>query len=492
VSATTTAPTFRRRFDSQVLRWQARLDSDMADRVLPWVLAGILAIAYLVLAESRYRGTGGSPDLAQYLQARWLILHGEAPEMTINGTHLLAHHMPLGFYPLAWITRVIPAVPTLLGFQAISLAFGAVPLWRLARDTAKLRTGAALALVVAYGASPTLNNLNLAGFHPASLAVAPLLGATYLALHKRWRAFALLSLIALLWSAELGLVIAGLGLLLFMRGERRIGKRTIVAGVAWTLIAVLVVEPHFGNAGFIAPGAFHVYGDSTVSVAVGMLTHPFRVLGDLLAEENVRLLVVLLAPLLFLPVLSPRYLVPAIPLQALYLIADVPKQDNEVGLPITVFAFVAATFALSRMGRRGVERVAVDRRVLIALTVAALGFFATDAVDSPYQRPWQWGREEASDHARHDAARLVGETTSVRASPSVLSLVAERHRVYVLSDLPDPAAATAGDVDRVVIDSSTLAWTPLQWLDFSVGMVGRGYRVIYRDAGVVLYARGGS
>jgi uncharacterized membrane protein len=393
---------------------------------------------------------------------------------------------------LAWLTRVLPAVPTLLGLQSISLALGAVPLWRMARRIAELRTGAAAALLLAYAYSPTINNLNLADFHPAAIAVAPLLGATYFALRERWQAFALVSVLAVVWDAELGLVIAGLGLLLVMRGHGQVGKRTIVAGIGWTVIAVLLLEPHFGKAGLVAPDAFRTYGSSTLSVLGGMGSHPFRVLGDLFAEDNVRLLVVLLAPLLFLPVLSPRYLVPALPLQALYLVADVPKQGNEIGLPITVFAFVAATFALTRMGRKGIQRITVDRRVLIALTVAAFAFFATEAVDSPYQRPWRWGSEDAADHARHDAARMVGHDTSVRASPSVLSLVAERRRAFELGGAPDAMAATADDVDRVVVDTAATQWTPPQWLDFASGMVTRGYRVLFNGPGVVVYARGGS
>lgn len=490
--STTSHPGFRRRFDSRVLRWQARLDSETADRVIPWTIALVLGAAYLLLAGARYRGSGGGTDLAQYLQARWLILHGYAPDLTISGNNLLAQHLPLGFYPLSLLTAFLPPVSALLGVQAFSLSLGVVPLWRLARRTAELRTGAALALVAAYAASPTLNSLNLSGFHPAALAVTPLLAATYLSLHERWRGFILFSLLALLWSAELGLVVAGLGMLVFMRGHRRVGIRTVVAGVAWTVIAVVVVEPRFGSAGFIAPKAFQTYGDSTLGVAGGMLTHPFRLLGDLLAQSNVRLLVVLLAPLLFLPVLSPRYLVPAIPLQALYLVAEIPAHDNEVALPITIFSFVAATFALTRMGRRGIARVAVERRVLIALTVAALGFFATEAPDSPYQRPWDWGREDLTDQARLRAADLVGEVASVRASASTISFVAERRFAYVLGSKPDTAAATAGGVDRVLIDTSTLRWSGPEWFDFSAGMVGRGYRVVYRGEGVVLYARAGS
>ena len=205
---------------------------------------------------------------------------------------------------------MLPTIPTLLALQAAGLAYGVVPLWRIARRAADLRAGAALALIVAYGASPTINNLNLADFHPSAVAVAPLLAATYTALRKQWGYFFLWSLATLIWSAELGLVIAGIGLLVFILGDRGPGTLIIVFGLAWAIVAVLVLEPRFGSTGFIAPGAFRAYGSNAFSIAGGMLIHPNRVLGDLFEEDNVRLIVGLLAPLLFLPVLAPRFLDP--------------------------------------------------------------------------------------------------------------------------------------------------------------------------------------
>ena len=395
-------------------------------------------------------------------------------------------------YPIALVTRVLPAIPTLLALQSLGLAMGVIPLWRIARGIAGLRVGAAVALTVAYGASPTLNNLNLSDFHPAAVAVAPLLGATYLALKGRWRSFAIVSASAVIWSAELALVIAGIGVLIVLQGDRRIGIRTILASMAWTIAAVLILEPRFGSTGFIAPGAFKAYGSNAFSITGGMLIHPHKVIGDLLDEENIRLMVALLAPLLFLPVLAPRYLVPALPLQALYLVADVPVRGNgtnEFGLPLTVFAFVAATFALARMGRRSIERVVVDRRVLIALAVAAIGFFCTDALNSPYERPWKWGREDASDRARHDVTLAIATTTRVRGSATVLPLLAERPNVYELGGAPDARAATRDGVDRVVVTDQDVTWTPEQWLDFSSGMSLEQFVLTYDREGVRVYTR---
>jgi uncharacterized membrane protein len=475
-----------------MMRWQARLEAGWADRYIPWIAAGSLSVLYFALAEARVRSLDAGSELAAAAQGVWLIGHGHSPDLTITGTHLLAQHLPIGMYPVAYLTRLLPAIPTLLALQSLGLALGVVPLWAIARRVAGLRVGAAVALTVAYGASPTLNNLSLSDFHPAAIAVAPLLGATYLALRGRWRSFAIVSASAVIWSAELALVVAGIGVLIFLQGERRIGTRTIVAGFAWTVLAVLVLEPRFGSTGFIAPGAFKAYGSNAFSIAGGMLIHPHKVIGDLLDEENIRLIVALLAPLLFLPVLAPRYLVPALPLQALYLVADVPVRGNgtnEFGLPLTVFAFVAATFALARMGRRSIERVVVDRRVLIALTVAAIGFFCTDALNSPYDRPWKWGREDASDQARHDVANAITPATAVRSSATVLPLLAERSKVYALGAAPDAIAATGDGVDRVVVTMQDVAWSAEEWRAFASGMARQQFVLTYDRESVRVYTR---
>ncbi len=459
-------PDWRRRVESQWLRWGARLESEWTDRYFPWIAGAVLFFLYLSLAEARVRSVDVGPDLAAAAQGAWLIAHGHAPDLTVTGTNLLAQHLPVGMYPIGWMTRVLPTIPTLLALQAAGLAFGVVPLWRIARRVADLRAGAALALIVAYGASPTINNLNLADFHPSAVAVAPLLAATYAALRKQWGVFFLWSVATLIWSAELGLVIAGIGLLVAILGDRGAGVLIIIFGLAWAIIAVLVLEPRFGSTGFIAPGAFRAYGSNAFSIAGGMLIHPNKVLGDLFEEDNVRLIIGLLAPLLFLPVLAPRFLIPAMGLTALFLVADVDVRGNgtnEFGLPLTVFAFVAAAFALNRMGRPSIDKILVDRRVLIALSVAAIGFFCIDAVNSPYQRPWDWGRQDATDAARHDAVELVGETTAVRASPNILPLVAERGAVYPLERSAGRGrrepARHQGDPGRVrgAVDPSRLA-----------------------------------
>jgi uncharacterized membrane protein len=493
VSTSRPRPTLRRRLDNLVLRWQARLDAAWADRFLPWAAAVALAAVYAALAIARTEALEAGTDLGVYLQAAWLIRSGEAADLTLTGNHLLAEHLPLAFYPLAQLTRWVPAVPLLLGLQAISLAAGVVPVWRLARRVADLRVGAAMALCAVYALHPLVSGLVLADFHPETLAVTPLLAASYEALRGRWVRYAVFAGIAVLFNADLGLLVAGIGVLLVLEGHLRAGTWSIAGGTGYTAVSLLVVQPQFGRAGLVAPGAFTDYGDSALDVLITMVENPIRVMADIVAEPNVRVLVLILAPLLFLPLLAPRFLVPAFALQGLYFVADVPDSGpaaTRFAIPALVVCFLSAPIALARIGRRSVGRVLVDRRILTALVVAALGFFLVETGASPYDRPWSWTRD-STDAAREAAADLVDDEASVRAAPSVLPLLSERRVIHALarSRDPDPEAAAEG-VDVVVFDDAVAPdWSIDERIDFGDGMAAQGFVLVYRASGITVYER---
>lgn len=483
----------RRRLDNISLRWQARLDSDFADRVVPWATAAVLFVWLGGMALGRARSLEGGTDLAAYLQGAWLIDHGRPPFISITGSHLLADQAGFVFYPIAWITGLLPAVPTLLLLQSAMLALGAVPLWRIARRVTHLRAGAAATLLVAYGLYPALQNINQADFHLAALALPALLFASLFGLTGRWRLFALCVLLTVLCRADFALVVAGMGGLLALEGRRREGALTAAFGLAWLLGALLVVQPHYADGVFVHATAFSSYRGSAFGALGGMLTHPFSVLADVTAEENFRIVVMLLAPVFFLPVLAPRYLLPAIPLEVLYLVANASEATAprvEQNTAITAFVFLATTMALSRIGRRSLERVNVDRRILAALLLAAVVFFVRDATTSPYRHPWDLGRRDAADGARLDAVDLIDAGDRVRASPALLPLLAERPHLYVLEtdDHPHVRRAAADGVDVVVFDErAAIFWDDDDRRLFHEGMVALGFARTFNTDGIALY-----
>ena len=487
--------TLRRRLDNVVLRWQARLDSEWSDRTLPWIVTVVLFVLLAALALARARSLDGAEDLSLYTQAAWLIRNGFAPDVTFGDapSHLMAQQAAFIFYPMTGISFVLPIIPGLLILQSAALALAVVPLWRIGRNLANLRVGAVGTLVFVYAVYPVMHNLNLAGFHPEVVAIPGLLAAFYFAETDRWRWFAVFSIVVMLCRADLGLVVAGMGLLFALEGKRRKGAVVVVLALGWTLLAALVIQPNFGDGSFPHLNAFQEYGDSPGSVAWGMLQHPVDVLGHLTSEQSFNLLVTLLAPVVFLPVLAPRYLLPAIPLQVLYLVADVPREDvfGQQTVAITAFIFIATAFALSRIGRIGVEKVIVDRRVLAALLLAGTVFFVRDAASSPYREPWDWGGQDAADGARIEVEERLAADMPVRASPSMLQVLAERRQLFVLdtSNPPDADAASDG-VDAVIIDERQITeWTPRERQEFYEGMARAGFRVTATQQGIIAFER---
>lgn len=484
---------FRRRADFALLRWQARLDGEWADRVLPWVVAALLFLVFAALSLARARSFDTGVDLATWVQGAWKLNEGIDPEITITDRHLFEPQLAIGFAPLALVTRFVAPIPTLLVVQAAALALAVVPLWRISRRVCDLRVGASLAVLVAYAAFPAVHAVNLDDFHTAALALPLLLTAAYAGLqgHRVW-AVALAVVIVTL-RADLGLAVAALGVVMVVERRPRLGAALFVGGIGWTAIALVTVQQQLAGE-FVHADAYADFGDTVPGAVWGLVTSPATVIGRIFAEDSFDLAVGLLAPVAFLPVLAARYLFPILPPAALLLVADVPlgfDDGMERLVPVIAFILLALPFALARIGRRSIERVLVDRRLLGALTLAALVFFVRDSPSSPYAEPWSWGGRDAADAARLDVLERVGDDEPVRSTPSLLAELADRRRVEVLLD--DPATGV-GDVGRGVdvavwSDEETVSWTDLRRDAIVDGLIERGWDLDVYEAGVTFATR---
>jgi uncharacterized membrane protein len=466
-----------RRVDNMVLRLQGRLESPFGDRMVPSLVAVILfgVLAATALAQASGPTAGGL--LAPTLQAVWLIGSGADPVVTVNGgSTVLAQEFALLIYPVAWMTRWLPTVITLVVIQAAALAAGVVPVWQLARRAASLRIGASTVLVVVYALYPAVHGVNLAGFHTEAFALPALLWAAYFGLMGRRGWFWLASAVVLASRSDLGLAVAGLGVALWLVGRPGIGRQAIVGGVVWSAVTALLIQPFIGDGATNI--AYATFGDSSWSVVTGLVTQPGDVLAAVVQESTMTTFVVLFGPVLFLPLLAPRLLIGVLPIQLLYLVADTPDQAllAQDAVPMTAFVFLSTAFALARLGRKGLERVTVDPRLLVALLVAGLVFYVTDSPSSPYEQPWTWGPTAAVETRRAVFAELPPDV-AVRASASVLDVLAERPRLYRLEMGERPNAVDVTDgVDLVVVDKAQFdSWDTVRRRVFADAMTALGF-----------------
>ena len=483
---------FRRRLEIFSLRWQARLDTRRVDQAVPWIVALLFGGLLSGLSLARARSLEAGADLSSHLQGLWLIGEGYEPLSSVAGHNLLWEQAAFILYPVAGLTALFPDQPTLLCLQASALALGVVPLWRIARDVGGLKSGAASAVMFAYCAYPAIHSINLSDFHPEALAMPALFAAVLTALLGRWNWFGVFALVVVTCRSDLAFALAGLGLLVLLEGRRRPGAYISLGGLAYGLVAMTAIQPRFNGGRFPHIEAFSDFGGGHPgSVLWGFISAPHQVVADAVSQANFQMIVFLLAPVMLLPLVAPRYVLPVLPLFAVYLVADVPSgqlAEASQTVPMIPFVFAATVFALARSGRVLVERVNVDRRLLTALVLTASLFFLRDAPSSLYERPWDWGRRETIDIARQEAVDLIPADASVRASEQVLPLLSDRTRLYQLhtGDDPDSAAVAATPkVEWIVFDTASAPdWSPLDIESFDLDVRRTGFERLDLEEGV--------
>lgn len=423
------------RIDRFFLRLQGRVDTPTYDRWLPYGFAILHAAILIVLVLARYNSLDHGLETAKYAQATWQIGEDLKPVTTLAGGNVLAEQGSLILYPLGALTSVLPRIETLLVVKSVALALTVIPLWRLARRHGLLGIGATSTIAFAYSIYTYVHNMNIADFAPAVLAVPALMYAVLMGFDERKRLMTVAILFALCCRADLGLAIAGLGVLLLIERRRRVGVIAMLLGLGWFITVMYALQRGLGDGSYEFLAPYADFGDTPMSVLGGIVSHPVRFSKAVGTLANFQILVTLLAPVLFLPLTAPRYLMPAVPLYVLYMGADVPFgriREAAQTVPMTVFVFVATVFALKRTGRILVKRVRVERRIILALLLTALVFFVRDSSTSPYQEPWDWGMRDAVDQERVEAVDTVPVGEPVRASASVLPLLSERLGVYSL------------------------------------------------------------
>lgn len=417
------------------LRWHARLDSPFADRSLPFILAGGVFVILAAMALAQTRSLQPSETLARYAQATYQAHAGDPSTITMVPAGVSAPQSlarldgSLLLYPLGWLMGFLPVREGLVVLQALALAWGVLPLWRLARRVANLRVGATSALVAAYALYPPLHSMNGGGFHPLVLAVPLLLVLVHRALSGSIMRFGLVSVLVLACSAELAVVLLALGVMLALTVRRRAGIGLAVLGALGCLAAQTLSWYGAGDATFVDGEAYPSGVRTAIGVLVEAVIHPgtaFEQLGD---RRALVIVASLLLPVALLPVFSLRFVMPALPLQLAYLLGDLPDEELlgvRAAVPM-VFAFVATAFALARLGRSGGDRISVPPRLSGALVGVALLFFVLDASPSPYERPWDWGSRDAADGVRlvwtEDVIEGTGSRPVVAATADMAPLL---------------------------------------------------------------------
>jgi uncharacterized membrane protein len=333
----------------------------------------------------------------------------------------------------------------LLLLQVLFLALPAVVLYRLGGRHLG-HPAAGLAVAVAYLAYPGVQWAISWQFHPEAIAAGLLALALLAADRRRWPHMALWLALAALCGEEVGLVVAGFGLLLVVGGHRAVGWRTAGAGLAWFLVATYVLVPlHAGRVTRLFETDYGIAGTGPWALVRALPTMAGHALQTGMANDGLFYLLLVFLPLLGLPLLAPRWLLPVAPPLLLNLAAVQPEHHQ------LRFHYLATAAPLLAAGAvAGLAAVRSARRRLLAPLLVLLVVVA--CLTSWRYGPAPWDRDPVAvpagpaDQVRRQALALVPEGAPVSAQYNLVPHLGHRDEVY---EFPNPFRAVnwglAGD-----------------------------------------------
>ncbi len=499
-----TASAQRRRPAAAVTRASSAAGRDP----VTWLIASGVFAAYIVISVFRYlRHDPTSWDLGIFTEYVKQYAHLHAPIVDIRGAgfNLMGDH----FHPIVALIapffRLFPTPVTLLVAQALLAAVSVFPVSRAAREL--LGPGRGRAIAAAYGFSWGLQQLVNYDFHEIAFAV-PLLAFSLSALVRgRIRPAVLWALPLVFVKEDQGFTLAAIGLIIAFAYRRR-GPGLFLAGwgLLWSLLAILVILPHFN--------ASHTYGYWFAGGAVSPAGGHFSLGGvwaNLINGASTKLptLAMILLPTAFIALRSPLILA-AVPSLLLRFVGTNPHywdtnwHYNATVMPIV---FVAAIDALSRLQAR---RAAADevlpgeppaepakpapRPLALAAerygAAAMLGVCAALAFQFPLSSLWTPATYYLGPHvaAENAAMSRVPGGATVATDLDLLAPLAARTDTFWLGNF-----GTNPPTEYVVFDNQNGDWPPqTNVLKFVESLIhNTPYEQIYSRDGVFVFRRAG-
>ena len=434
----------------------------------------VLATLYAAVSFQQYRRMDSFIfDLGFFESVVRDYAHGHLPELPVTDTTTAALHFSPALALLAPPVLLVSSPLTLLFAQAVAVAAGVVPLMRAAG-------GGAMAWVVAvsYGLAPGFGALIGFDFHEVALAV-PLLSFSMAAmLRADHRAAVLWALPLILVKEDLGLTIAALGAVVFIRGSRRWGAFAMVFGaVSFLLIVWWVLPAMNGDTG----GFAEKYSPSGAGDALRILTDG--------AHSKVRTVLFLLIPTGLLALRSPMLLLVALPTFAWRFLSDRQTywdpwyQYDAVLVPIAVAAMIEGA------------RLLHGRIRAIALGAAVLGtlwLVPQEALSQAWKT--EFWRTPSRAAAIDRALDKIPTGSRVAASDDLGGRIALRTELYLVGDTVAPdgpplPASEFDDVEWVAFDQQFYVYPTSAWRGFAQLLATGDFEVVAEADGVVVAER---
>ena len=490
-------------------------DPDLARRYFVYVVIAMVVTATIlsILVVQRYRNYyGGRFDLGNMVQAVYNTAHGHFLQITTaegrQASRLGSHVDPiLAVFALPWL--VWPSPEMLLVAQAVIVSLAAWPAYRLGLRILGDPRGAFL-LSCALLLYPPLQYAVLNEFHPVTLAIPLLLFAfVFIDEGHWWRAVPFLVLAALC-KEEIPAVIAVMGAYFALRKRSLRPLILSACAVAYFIVAVKVVLPHYNAGGSPFLNRYADLGSSASSIGVNVVLKPGVTLGHLFAWSNLRYWFHLLWPFGFTSLLSPLTTLIAAPEYLLNALASNGFQRSYEFHYVAgevPFVFAGAVLGLARLraflvrggwrARRSAKRaesISVGTLATAVLGAAVLANFVLGPLPFSLPGAHLTGRDYAvSGHAKvlDQAIKVIPSAANVTVCTEndAGSHLSARRVVYTFPDIHN--------AQWVIVDQKNPFWfdhydAVRHSQALGALVLNQNYQSVYARDGVYVFKRVGS
>jgi uncharacterized membrane protein len=473
-----------------------------------WAIAVTVFGAYATLSLYRlFTLTPMSWDLGIYTEyvKQYADLHAPIVDIRGAGFNLLGDHFQPIVALIAPFFRIFPTPATLLVAQALLTAVSVFPVVTAGR--ALLGPRRARAVGLAYGFSWGLQQMINFDFHEIAFAVLLLAFSLSALVRGRYKAAVVWALPMVFVKEDQGFTVAAIGLFLLAAGWRsrdqvrlRGGALLVVWGLAWSILAITVIIPHFNpqhdyyywkDGGAIGPGG----PSSAIAVARQTLTA---------WPEKLQTTILLLLPTAFIALGSPVALIIVPSLVLRFVSSNSAYWGTMWHYDATVMPilFIAAIEVMRRWDTAGAGdspgagvHAAVRRTAVLRAAAARHGpaMMLAVAVAMAFQFPlsdlWNGSTYTITPHvtAADTAMARVPDGATVTTTLDLLAPLAARTDTFWIGNPGNPKTT------YVVFDGQDSGYSPAPSnVPAFVRQLfpGDGYRPVFSDDDVYVFKRG--
>lgn len=343
-------------------------------------------------------------------------------------SHFAVHFSPI-YYLILPVFMILPSPATLLGVQAVAIALGIWPLYKLCRRY-RLPNYAIVLLVGVYALHPALVGGTFYYFHENKLLTALLLWLFYFIEKKQPVPTALFALLVMTVKEDAPVYVAFVGLYLLFSKRGILRGSCLFGGSVIYFLAVTWFMTRYGEGVMTYRYNNYIFdaGGGLFAVVVNIVKNPVYLFTQVLTPEKLLFLVYIFVPLAMLPlaIRKPSRVILLFPLLLINLMSNYVYQYN-IGFQYT-YGSVAFLFSLAVMNLSELSRP-VSKRLLLGAMTASVIFFGATYVDR-LGHIGSYLTSQAQIQAINEGLAKIPKDKSVTATTFLVTPLSDRKVLY--------------------------------------------------------------